>query len=699
MNKSKFMKTIIFIVILLIPVIYSFFYLKSYWDPYGNLQDLKVAIVNLDKGEDDQNQGNELVQSLIDSGTIKICTVSEDEAQDGLVNGRYYAKITIPEDFTKSLNNAENADREKTVITYSPNKKSNYLAYQIINNVVTKTELSLQAKVSEKVVASLKEKLEEVPTKMEEINDGVGKVKDGADTLNGGLKTLEDGTNTLKTNYDKFDTGITSSYEGSKSLESGMNSVKEGTQSLVNGTNDLSSAVSQIQAGTQELSSKTGNGIQAINSGVTKLAEGSNNLDSSLGKYVTGVNNLNEKNEQIIDGVIAMGKKSPELLQNTDFQKLYYGATQIKQSGSYETITQSGKQIKAGSESVKSGMTSLKSSMSSVEQIATGIQKLNLATSQVNEGVKKLSAGTNSLNLGVSKVQEGTKTLNNGLQTLSSSSKDVKQGISKLAEGSKQAYDGSITLSNGVNTLQTEISTGIDDTKKELTKLDGLDTYTEDPIEIKEESYGEVDKYGISFTPLFLSIGLWVGALMSYVILYYDQEKRYKLLGKFADNKLLQIALYLGIAIIQGLVTGALLKWGLGFNVQNTALYYASCAIIAIAFMSVIQFLIMNFGDIGKFIALIVLVLQLAASGGTFPVETINKGFQAFTNFLPMTYAIRLLKESLILMDTGFASKNILVLSIFTMASLLITVIVTIIKGKKVKKDSIKENKEANVKA
>lgn len=699
MNKSKFMKTIIFIVILLIPVIYSFFYLKSYWDPYGNLQDLKVAIVNLDKGEDDQNQGNELVQSLIDSGTIKICTVSEDEAQDGLVNGRYYAKITIPEDFTKSLNNAENADREKTVITYSPNKKSNYLAYQIINNVVTKTELSLQAKVSEKVVASLKEKLEEVPTKMEEINDGVGKVKDGADTLNDGLKTLEDGTNTLKTNYDKFDTGITSSYEGSKSLESGMNSVKEGTQSLVNGTNDLSSAVSQIQAGTQELSSKTGNGIQAINSGVTKLAEGSNNLDSSLGKYVTGVNNLNEKNEQIIDGVIAMGKKSPELLQNTDFQKLYYGATQIKQSRSYETITQSGKQIKAGSESVKSGMTSLKSSMSSVEQIATGIQKLNLATSQVNEGVKKLSAGTNSLNLGVSKVQEGTKTLNNGLQTLSSSSKDVKQGISKLAEGSKQAYDGGITLSNGVNTLQTEISTGIDDTKKELTKLDGLDTYTEDPIEIKEESYGEVDKYGISFTPLFLSIGLWVGALMSYVILYYDQEKRYKLLGKFADNKLLQIALYLGIAIIQGLVTGALLKWGLGFNVQNTALYYASCAIIAIAFMSVIQFLIMNFGDIGKFIALIVLVLQLAASGGTFPVETINKGFQAFTNFLPMTYAIRLLKESLILMDTGFASKNILVLSIFTMASLLITVIVTIIKGKKVKKDSIKENKEANVKA
>ena len=132
---------------------------------------------------------------------------------------------------------------------------------------------------------------------------------------------------------------------------------------------------------------------------------------------------------------------------------------------------------------------------------------------------------------------------------------------------------------------------------------------------------------------------------------------------------MVQIGLYFGIAILQGILTGILLKLGLGFNVQNVFLYYSSCTLIAIAFMSVIQFLIVNFGDIGKFIALIILVLQLAASGGTFPVETIDKGFRALTNFLPMTYAIRLLKESLVLIDKGFAGKNILML--FCLALLL----------------------------
>ncbi|MCI8486362.1 MAG: ABC transporter permease [Clostridia bacterium] len=303
-NKNKFMKVVIFIVILLIPVIYSFFYLKSYWNPYGNLQDLQIAIVNLDKGQNDQNQGDELVKSLIDSKTVRICNVDGDEAQEGLINGKYYAKIIIPEDFTKSLNNAQNADRQRTVITYSPNKKSNYLAYQIINNVVAKTELSLQAKVSEKVVASLKEKLEEVPNKMEEINDGVSKIQNGTNTLNDGLKALDDGTNTLKTNYEKFDKGVTNAYQGSKVLENGINSVKAGTSDLSDGTNTVSMAVKQIQAGTQEISSKTGNGIEAINDGVTKLVLGTESLDENLNNYINGVNTLNKNTEQILDGII-----------------------------------------------------------------------------------------------------------------------------------------------------------------------------------------------------------------------------------------------------------------------------------------------------------------------------------------------------------------------------------------------------------
>lgn len=690
MNKKKLLKAVIFIAVLLIPVIYSFFYLKSYWDPYGNLEDLPVAIVNLDEGEDGVNQGEELVKSLKDSKTIKICEVNSDDAQDGLVNGKYYAKIIIPEDFTKSLNNAQNPDREKTIITFSPNKKSNYLAYQIINNVVTKTELSLQAKISKEVVATLKEKLEEVPTKMEEINDGVSQIQGGANTLNNGLNSLNEGTKELETNYNTFDEGVSSAYEGSKTLENGISSVKCGTENLENGSKAVTSAVGQIQSGVQELSSKTDLGLGALNSGVEQLASGTKALNDGVTNYVAGVNELNENTEAILNGIIAMGTQNPTLLQNENFKMLYGGAMQIKQSGAYSKLQTSGDNLKEASSAVNDGMTTLKTNLSGVEKITGGIKELNSGVSKLNNGVQSLEAGTKSLDDGVEKIQAGANSLTLGLEKLNSSSKQVKEGITALSNGTKQAYDGGITLENGVNTLKTEISNGIDETKQELTKLDELDTYVEDPIEIKEESYGEVKEYGISFTPLFLSIGLWVGALMSFVVIYYDQENRFKFLGRFADNKFVQIVLYFGIAILQGLITGMLLKGGLGFEVQNTLLYYTSCVIIAVTFMSVIQFLIVNFGDIGKFIALIILVLQLAASGGTFPVETINKGFRALTSFLPMTYSIRLLKESLVIIDEGFAGKNILMLLAFTIVPLVITLITRGIKQVNSNKEEVK---------
>lgn len=682
MNSKKTLKTVIFIAVVLLPVIYSFFYLKSYWNPYGNLEDLPVALVNNDFGEDNLNRGAELIKSLEDSKTIKICNTNEEEAQNGLINGKYYAKIIIPEDFTKTLNNAQNQDRQKAIITFAPNKKTNYLAYQIINNVVTKTELSLQAKISKEIVASLKEKLQEVPNKMEDINTGIKKVQDGTNTLNNGLKSLNDGTNKLNENYSTFDTGVNSAYEGSKSLTEGINTVKKGTEGLENGSNQIVTATNQIQTGMQELYSKTGEGFTALNKGSEELSVGANALNDGLTKYVDGVNSLNTNTENIINGIIAIGANNPQLLQDERFKMLYGGAMQIKQSGAYDTVKISGDNLKTASNKLNVGASTLRESMASVNKISNGMQELNNGITQLNNGTKNLANGSKVLNTGVSKVMNGSNSLQEGLNTLNVSSKQVKDGINTFSDGTLKAYNGAIALANGVDTLQIEVTKGIENTKTELTKLDNLETYAEDPIEIKEESYGEVKEYGISFTPLFLSIGLWVGALMCYVVFYYDQENRFKLLGKYAENKFIQIAIYFGIAVLQGIITGILLKWGLGFNIQNGILYYSSCVVIAIAFMSIIQFLILNFGDVGKFIALIILVLQLAASGGTFPVETIDKSFRWLTNFLPMTYAIRLLKESLVMIDNGFARNNIFMLLAFTIIPVSITLVTRYIKDK-----------------
>ena len=140
LKNSNAFKAIIFIVVMLIPLIYSFFYLKSYWNPYGNLSDMQIAVVNLDKGKDDKNQGNEFVQSLKDSDTFKICEVSKDEAQEGMKKGNYYATIEIPENFTECLESASTEDKQIAQVTYSPNQATNYLATQIVNSAVKTIE-------------------------------------------------------------------------------------------------------------------------------------------------------------------------------------------------------------------------------------------------------------------------------------------------------------------------------------------------------------------------------------------------------------------------------------------------------------------------------------------------------------------------------------------------------------------------------
>ncbi len=117
-----------------------------------------------------------------------------------------------------------------------------------------------------------------------------------------------------------------------------------------------------------------------------------------------------------------------------------------------------------------------------------------------------------------------------------------------------------------------------------------------------------------------------------------------------------------------------------GFEIDNMFIYLISSMLIGITFMSIIQFLIRNFGDIGKFLALIILVLQLAAAGGTFPIETIDKGFQVITPYLPMTYSIKLLREILVPTASNFKENYMLILSLISIFAIVVTVIVNKIK-------------------
>lgn len=736
MKDKKIFNVIVFLIVLLIPLIYSFFYLKSYWNPYGDLSSMKIAVVNLDTGADGKNQGDEFVKSLKESGTFNICQVIETKAEEGMKKGEYYATIQIPEDFTKSINSASEVEKKTAKIIYRPNQATNYLATQIINSAVKTIELNLQSKIDKEIIASLSEKLNEVPESLENISNGANTILEGTESLNDGISQIDNGVSKLKNSYTEFDNGINTAYTGSVSLNDGINQVLNGTNTLTIGSKDLDNAISKINSGVEGLSLKGTEGIINLYDGILKLNLGAKNLNekmqtyvgattsfsSSVDGYVKNVamlsNSINECTSLVIENnnatndilknIISSANKadetnSKEILANivSDAQKLLDAGNSEKVNTYIKAINENSKKIvsnnekitatastliasdsaiKQGTKELYTGTEELKTKSADMSKITDGIDTIKISLRSVKDGTSTLNAGITSLKNGVDTLSVGSNTLTNGLKTLSASSSSITEALDTLNSGTKTAYDGSNKLVSGVLTFKEAIETGLNETKEQLKSLDGIEEFGEKPVEFITEEYGKVDSYGVAFTPLFLCIGLWVGSLMCYVVLYYDHDNRFGMLGINSKNKILQNFVYLLIGAIEGIITALLLKAGLGFEIDNMFVYLISSMLIGITFMSIIQFLIRNFGDIGKFLALIILVLQLAAAGGTFPIETIDKGFQVITPYLPMTYSIKLLREILVPTASNFKGNYMLILTLISIFAIVVTFIVDKIK-------------------
>ena len=699
MKKDKIFTIIIFMVVLLIPLIYSFFYLKSYWNPYGNLSDMKIAVVNLDSGKDGSNEGNEFVKSLKESDTFNIQEVSEAEAEDGMKKGDYYATIKIPENFTECLKSASSEDKQIATVTYSPNQATNYLATQIVNSAVKTIQLNLQSKVDKEIIAELSNKLNEVPNSLQTISNGADSILNGAESLDSGIKQISDGTNQLSNSYSEFNAGVQSAYSGSENLQSGIAQVSSGVANLQAGSQNLDGAIDQINSGIDGMSANGAESVTALVTGVNSLNENAGKLNS----YATDGANLSKSLATDVNvyvgSVNAMQQELQALLTNSTVSSeevknvlAKYSPRLSEKSSIAETskkLAQNDGVASAYASGVYKGTSELLQKSSGLTQMFQGVQGLKSALAEVKKGTTTLKNGTNTLANGTQTLANGSATLTSGLAKLNSSSNQIDNAIKTINTGVSSASDGSTQLVDGVQTFKTSINEGMETTKEQLKSLDGIEEFGEKPINFETEEYGKVDSYGIAFTPLFLCIGLWVGALMAYVVLYYDHDERFGILGITSKNKILQNVIYIAIGAVEGLVTGILLKAGLGYTVENMTLYYGASILIGITFMSIIQFLIRNFGDIGKFLALIVLVLQLAAAGGTFPIETIDKGFQAISPYLPMTYSIKLLREILVPTETNFKVQYIGILIGISVVTFAITGVVDIIKKRKI----INENK------
>ena len=300
--KRRIQQIAILVGVVIIPLMYSFFYLNAFWDPYARLDDVPVAVVNLDEGAvingESRNLGDEISDNLKEDGSVGFVFTDEYDAAEGLEGDRYYATVTIPKDFSANLAAATSTDAavdtEKihSTIIYRSNQKKNYLAAQILENIMPQIKEQVNAKIDEQIIGALSGELEGVP-------DQLGELADGLEQLSSGASTLKDGTAALMT--------------GAGTLSTGMQTLNDKVPALTNGAAALNNGAGQLADGTDELNSKApilANGAAALDNGAKQLADGTAALNEKAPALADGAAQLDTGAAQLQPAPVHSTRKS-----------------------------------------------------------------------------------------------------------------------------------------------------------------------------------------------------------------------------------------------------------------------------------------------------------------------------------------------------------------------------------------------------
>ncbi|HEX2938440.1 MAG TPA: YhgE/Pip domain-containing protein [Ruminiclostridium sp.] len=349
-------------------------------------------------------------------------------------------------------------------------------------------------------------------------------------------------------------------------------------------------------------------------------------------------------------------------------QALSNGSTQLK-SQFYDKGD-----LKSGVQGLADGTQKLSAQFDNDGQFKTGFTSLD-------NGIQTLYGGTGSLG----KLTSSIQALSDGLKQLQSGSTQLVSGSSQLVSASEQINTGASKLNDGISTAKSGVSDSISDANSQLDTAKGLDSYAKTPVTVKSTELNPLPNYGSAFAPYFMSLSLWVGALLIFFGIYLDADERIKVLSRHSDNKILRVIVFALIGVAQALALALIVQFALGLSICNVPAFYLSCIIVSIVFISIVEFLIVNFKDIGKFLSLAFLVLQLTSNGGTFPMETVPKFFNVLYPFMPMTYSVNLFKEVTVNYNSANANRNIAVLlSIFAVFTAL-TILFSLTRKAKVK--------------
>ncbi|MFF8371817.1 YhgE/Pip family protein [Streptomyces lydicus] len=609
------MRRLVPLLLCLVPLLYGAMYLWANWDPYGKTDRMPVAVVNQDhlahaKQGRRVNAGDQLVQQLKASGTFDWHFVGQDEAREGLEHGRYFFTIDIPPDFSRKLATGADTRPKQAGIRIQLNDANNYIAGIMTEVVQTKLQDQVNSATHAAYVRS-------VYGELSDVRDKLTTASDGAHRLVGATRVAQQGTSTIASATSTLRDGAGGVAAGARQIARATGQIDDLTGRLDRAAADRLPGAAAALVSTARL---TTDGLDAVHTATSATRKGTSRAVADL---------------------TALADSHPELRNDPVYERTLSHARSLD-----STATALDGRVAAAENNARR-------SLHEAERLQEDVGSLGRDVLALHTPLRLVDTGSHSAADGAHGLVEGLGTLENGSGALHAAAEQAHSGASEVSR----------TVDDGLH----KIPRTSPDQVAHAAEVLGT------PVHIDRTNLHPAGVYGRGLAPFFFGIALWVFGLFAYLLLRpLNTRALAGRIGAFTTA----VAGWLPAALLGAV--GALVLYGvvdlaLGLNPVHGVWMLALLVTGAAAFVAVDHCLRTVFGVPGDVLSLVLLILQLTASGGLYPLPTEPAFFQVLNPMLPMTYLVDGLRVTVSGGLTGNLLRDFAVLLAFTAGFLAVT--------------------------
>ena len=595
--------------LILIPSLYAGLYLYAHRDPYAGMSRVPAAIVNEDQGTslatgEWLQVGDEIVEELAGSGSFDWHRVTRAEAVRGVEAEAYDFAVVVPAGFSADLASVSTGDPRQAHLEQLTNDANGYLARTISNQIIAQITKSVSSKLSVTTASRFMDGLAGIRTQVRAASEAAAQLGTGSATLTAGQQQLSD---------------------ASGQLADGVHQASAGANQLATGLGRLNTGLAQLDAASAQLPAQTAalaEGARQVSAGNAQLAQLGTQVAASAQRLRTARATLGPSVTAQLDAIAARNAAA---------------ATPDPQ------VTEAVAAARAG---LATATTELAAADSQINATVAQVNQLSAGSAAVADGATRLATGATQLRSGIVAAHQGAAQADTGAAALATGLDRLDAGAAQVRDGQTQALAGTKRLADGGRQLGAGLEAGLKDIpasseaqRRAAAQVMGA------PIAIDKTATVEVENYGAGLAPFFLAASLWIGAYSLFLLV-----RPLSVRAIVANQPGWRVALGgwlapAALAILQAVVAFLMVSKGLGVRVDRPWLVVAFLAGVSCVYAAILLALAARFGTVGKFVGLILMVVQLVSAGGTFPWQTLPGPLRVVHHLMPMSYVVEGLRH------------------------------------------------------